>query len=605
MLDDLLELEALALSRADVFQKDMSFLREQVGLTSEPVAYRPAYKDDLLRVIDDLDRIAAAAEALPPELNPAEATRALDCLGRVLQIWAEVNATVDFLVGQVLRGTVDRGFQLLSPIANNANLRGRRQLVHVYDRLADRAQRSFPSPEQLPDLVIDRTQEVALPDDWGARLAPLVPMPPKRGENLDYPFLFVESSGDAEELRSFEECLGRLSTADELDRNDALAQVLTRYQPELVAGIIRGATSRDEELGRILGLLWRNAEMVILEDFFFSARRTKLTSFLVMADPYPPATLFRRLLELFRPGPEGYRPAEIALERVEAEHPDDLPVFLRALLVHPLEEYRRYAIARLDPFEYWSVVSYPHTPTAALADILDRLAQPDVLDDFRKVFFDCTQRTLGEARGSLEVKATRRILNTLFSFDFFMEDDYFQKILDLNAEIEREEARLGLENPMIRRSIQVLKEWKDKLGPQATRPPSFSGIPLTLQRKLAREGLYLLVFVCHPNPKIALETVRFINTPGLAEQVARLSTVSGLVLLEITKREELFRTQAARMTLLSNPKAPIAAAQRFGPLLSRGELVRLSQSKDVNPEVAAWLRSHLAHRPAALDRPIP
>jgi hypothetical protein len=346
----------------------------------------------------------------------------------------------------------------------------------------------------------------------------------------------------------------------------------------------------------VLDLLWSNAEMVLLEDYFYSHRRTKLTSFLSMAEPYPAAAKFRALLELFLPPGGSYPPVAEGLRLAVERYPQEATVFLRALLVHPLEEYRRHAVATLPPSELWSVVSYPRTPVAALADILERLSQPDVPEDHRKVFVDCTHKTLLDPRDPVEVQAARRILNKLFGFDFLIEDEYFQFVIEINESVERAESRVGLSDPLISQYVEILKAQKDEVGVRPARPPSFAGIPLTLQRKLAREGMHLMLFVRHPHAKVALETVRHINSAGRAQQVVELSNVNALVLVEIAKREELFRAAPARLALVGNPRTPLVAAQRYIPLLQVADLKRFASSHDVNPEVAAHIRNYLQKR---------
>jgi hypothetical protein len=236
---------------------------------------------------------------------------------------------------------------------------------------------------------------------------------------------------------------------------------------------------------------------------------------------------------------------------------------------------------------------------AALADVLERLAAPDVPEDHRKVFVDCTHKTLLGTRDPVEVQAARRILNTLFGFDFLIEDEYFQHVLEINESVERAEERLGFQDPVIAHFVEVLKAQKDEVGARPTRPPSFTGIPLTLQRKLAREGMHLMLFVRHPHPKVALETVRHINSAARAQQVAELPNVNTLVLAEIAKREELFRSGPARLALVGNPRTPLVAAQRHVPLLQLADLKRIAASHDVNPEVATYIRTYLQKRAAA------
>jgi len=572
------------------------------------LGYRSTYKATLLQVIEELEEVAATAGALDPYLSHAHAQVAAGRVRAVLDVWGRLNAAIDGAVVKVVRGQADRGFQLLSPIANSHNLRGRRRLTQLFEGLEELARRVAPAaaiPE--PEPVAEQESAEGPEDLLASTIAPAEPAfsldddeeevsilleaihTQPVDEELNYTDVFEEPSHEVESQTPFLECLARLDGVHEIDRNDALVELLRRHQHQLVAHLIRGAAQQDPMLEHLLDTLWRNAEIVLLDDYFFSSRRSKLSSFIELADPYPVAVRFRRLLRLFKPGPTGYPAAADALAMVETNDSEHYRVYLKALVVHPLEEYRRHAAAQLDPTEFWTIVTFPQAPLPALVTIIEQLSHPDVSDDQRKVFFDCTLRTLAAARGQEPIKAVRRILNTLFTFDFFVEDEYFRKIISLNQLVEHQEALSGRPSAHFHQSIQLLKEQKRRVGEKAARSPSFDRIPLTVQRMLAREGFYTQLFARHPDAKIALETLRFLNSPDKAAQALKFPNINTMLLSELAKRDHLFRTRAARIALISNPHTPLRAVYGYVPLMNGEDLRRLATSRDVNPEISEYL----------------
>ena len=598
LLDRLGELAASLSLRGETFIRDVT-PRAEVSLR-----YRSVLRATLMELIDEIEEVSATAGALDPYLSPSHARLAADRVGEVLEMWTRVNTAIDLAVVRALRGESERSFQLLSPVANSHNLRGRRRMQRLYGDLNELASRNRPAPEPRPDApqaaappgeawpldLLPPAPDSAPELDDEEDLAPLLEAsdPPAQAEDLDYTGVFDEAGAPGGDDAPFDECLARLESPHEIERSDALVELLRRHQHQLVAHLIRGAAAEDPLLEHLLELLWHNVEVVLLDDYFYSARRSKLTGFLELAAPYPVAARFRRLLALLRPGPTGYPAPADALALIEAHDPDQLATYLRALVVHPLEEYRRHATAALEPADLWAVIAFPHTPLPALATLAERLAAPEVPDDYRKVFFDCTLKTLAAARDEAAIKAARRILGTLFRFDFFLEDEYFRKITGLNQVIAREEERLGRPS-YLGDSVRRLRREKARVGEQKTRTPVFDGVPLTVQRLLAREGFHTLLFTRHPDAKIALETLRHLRVPGLVERALRQPDVNALLLSELARREDLITTRAARLALLGNPHTPLRAVYGYVPLLSGEDLRRLAVSKDVNPDVAAYL----------------
>ena len=192
-------------------------------------------------------------------------------------------------------------------------------------------------------------------------------------------------------------------------------------------------------------------------------------------------------------------------------------------------------------------------------------------------------------------------MHRLVALDFFIEDRYYDRLLKLNETLAAEESELGLENWLSGRSMELLKTRREKSGARPARPPaSLAEIPLVVQRKLARQGTYLHVFLRHPDPRIALETLRFIDTPAKAEAVLKLKALSPDVVARLAATEDLFTSHGARIALLAHPRVTVAAVQKHVRHIRPEDMERLTTLKDTSPEVARFLRNQLARlRPAS------
>jgi hypothetical protein len=574
----------------------------------------------LIRFAEQLEAAAALVAELPQELPLDEAEHVRAALRRIIDRREEIKAAIDRMTVRAVRGQVDKIFRILSVLfVRRVGYGTKQQLIAVADRmgalvkapLSGSNPRTIHPPGMLasappPSLGAPSSEEAPRPapptPGQEARQHPSGPEVPAEAPSttarteplpLDFPAAFSDVAAGLPDEPSFERCLRSLLAGDDLDQADALADLLRRHQHQLVASLIRGAAEEDPQLRRTMDVLWANADVILLDDYFFSTRRSKLAHVLSLAEPYPAAVLFSRLLKMFVPTESGYAPPSDVFATVEREVPAHLPVFLRCFLVHPLEVYRRFAATRLEIPDFWPVVAFPQAPPAALLAVLERLALPSATAEQRKIFFDCTLSTLTGAEGMVQIRAARRILDILFDFEFFMEDEYFDRLMGLHTTIEGKENRVGIPIRVFRESLRLLREQKARLGPRRSAPPSFVGIPLVVQRKLARDGVYLDLFAQHPDPRIALETVRFITTPTRAEQVVRLSNVNGRLLTELSKKEHLFGSYGASLALVSSPRANLRAVQRYIPMLRADDLRRLATSHDTNPEVAAFIRNQL------------
>ena len=360
--------------------------------------------------------------------------------------------------------------------------------------------------------------------------------------------------------------------------------------------IIESPYAGDVELNDCLGVIARHAELVFLEDYHFSARRMKLSHLLAASTAFATGGFFRGLLTLFHENgtsqPDGSFPSVPIGETLDLRE-----TILRTMLFHPAQSYRSFATGELAPSKFWSVTSYPHVPVAALREISERLGADDMTDDYRRVFFDCTFARLMDVRDEAEVRFAREVINRYFTFDFFLEDNYFTKLQTLNQSVEKHEKRFGIDDAFFKRSVAAFLDEKERAGSKKTKlPKSFVEIPLTVQRKLAREGHYLSLFIRHPHAKIALETVRFLDTSAKIEKVLRVRTTNRHVVRAIAKKDDLMSAYPTRLALVSNPHTPVEISLKHLPGIRAGDMRRLAASRDISPELGANLRKRFGAR---------
>ena len=401
------------------------------------------------------------------------------------------------------------------------------------------------------------------------------------------------------ESAAFEICLEQLEHGDELDRGQALVDLTGRYRKLFIARLLRKTGKRDPKMEPILEILWRYLDVILMSDRLWERCDLKLSQYLARADAYPVGARIRALVGLFNFDPTCLLPPHEVVTGLGLRNEQEQRTALCTLLAHPLESYRRYAASRLDTPHCWSALSLPRVLVTILPEILYRLSCSDAPSDHRKVFFDCTFRSLGAPRSELQVQAARKILLRFVTLDFSFEDQYFKRLMKLHHAVEKQGRRLDIvdHEASFRVRFDAFRREKERRGTRKTRlPRGLSTIPLTVQRKLAREGHYLELFIRHPHPKIALEAAPFIKTPGQAEAVLRIRTTNRRLVSELSSKRELFRSYRARLALLSNPHTPLSAGLEYFAQTPEEDLKRLRASRDINPEIRSYLKSHVVRR---------
>jgi hypothetical protein len=268
-------------------------------------------------------------------------------------------------------------------------------------------------------------------------------------------------------------------------------------------------------------------------------------------------------------------------------------------MLHPDHEVRRYAANNADSSSMWKVITPANVPCATILTLLERLAGSQASTPTQhKIFFDTVYRRLLSLGTRSDVLYARGIVRILTKMNFFLEDDYFTRLMSLLDYLEDKEKAHGIVDGLMPDYIARLKEQKQKVGNVASDEPGFEGIPLVVLRKLARDGHFWHLLSTHPIVKIARETVPHINTPERALRVAANHRANQEVLRAVGKRREFFAKLPSRFALLTNPRTPVAVSLDYASDLTAFDVEKLLRRSTVHPELRVALRNRytLKHR---------
>jgi hypothetical protein len=259
--------------------------------------------------------------------------------------------------------------------------------------------------------------------------------------------------------------------------------------------------------------------------------------------------------------------------------------------MHPDQNIRRYAVNNMDIEGMWKVAT-PHTvPCATILSLLERVAGSEQYDDnFRKVFFQSVHKRLFSLSSRSELIYARGIIRVFARMSFFMEDEYFEKLVQIVDYARAKEKLFGFTDGVLDDYVGRLRTEKDKIGTMTAGSPNLTSIPPVVLRKLARDGHYWYELAMHPMFKISRETVRHINTPDRAARIVGNHSVNSDVIREIGRKRSLFGTLTAKVALLSNPRTPPAVSLGYMMDLTRTDAEALLRKSTVHPELRLQLR---------------
>lgn len=386
---------------------------------------------------------------------------------------------------------------------------------------------------------------------------------------------------DADEMEKGIHCLMR---GDHLDVEDSLVTLTGPLRFAFADYIER----REEPLELLEESLWMRPEIILINDYWRYQPQVRLLDLLRKKSRRRRAGAFAAVQDLF--SEENSRPDGEAAERVVLELQktplDERSTYLRCLTLHPNHDIRRYAVTNVDTDGFWKVITPDAVPLATVLSMLQRLTGSKRYDEsFQKVFFQTIHRRLLSAFSRSDVVYARGIVRILAELPFFMEDEYFERLMAAVDYLTAKEKVFGLESGVLDEYVEKLRREKDRIGTLKADSPSIADVPAVVLRKLARDGHFWFELSMHPVFKIARETVRHITSPDRALRVANNHVVNPDVLREVGRKRGLFAARTAKLALLSNPRTPPAVSLDYLSDLSRQDQTALLRRGTVHPEL--------------------
>ena len=399
---------------------------------------------------------------------------------------------------------------------------------------------------------------------------------------------YADSEGLEREVQS-------LIHGDHLDVEDALLKLTGPLRYAFADYIER----QDEPLELFEESLWMRPEIILINDYWNHHSQLRLLDLLRRRCHGKRSGSFATVLDFFSEDNSrvGNGAAERVVETLSKTPPDEKEAYLRCLTLHPNHDIRRYAVANVNLDGLWKVITPETVPLATILTMLEKVAGSRRYDEnFQKVFFHTIHRRLFRANSRSEVVYARGIVRILTELPFFMEDEYFEKLIPAVDYLAAKERHFGVQDGILDDYVEKLRREKHRIGTLKTGSPNIADIPAVVLRKLARDGHFWFELSMHPLYKIARETVRHVNSPDRALRVANNHVVNQDVLREIGRTRGLFATRTARLALLSNPRTPPAVSLDYLPDLTRHDEEQLLRRATVHPELRRRLLERVRTR---------
>lgn len=400
-----------------------------------------------------------------------------------------------------------------------------------------------------------------------------------------------ENHVDSERL---DDCLNALVRGDDLDVEDALVELTGSLRYAFLDFI----ESNPDSIVDIESGLWKRPEILIAGDFWQRGRRRVFDVLERKTTPrFAQAfSTVKSLFELNDAAGRTHSPEDVA-ERLKTVPVEQRARFYRCLMLHPDYELRRYAVGNSTLVSAWKALTPRNVPCATVLSLLEQLVGSSRFTTTdRKIFFDAVYRRLLNVTSRSDVLYTRGIVRILSKLNFFLEDDYFAKMMALLDYLEAKEKYFHIDDATMREYTDALKREKQRVGSVETEAPDFDEVPLVILRKLARDGHFWDLLAMHPIVKIARETIPHISTRDRAMVIACNHRANQEVLRAIGKRRSMFTTLRARLTLLGNPRTPPGVSLEYLSDLNRNDIDRLLRQPGIHPELRTMLRNRYNQR---------
>ncbi|MCP4220755.1 MAG: hypothetical protein GY765_39370 [bacterium] len=409
------------------------------------------------------------------------------------------------------------------------------------------------------------------------------------------------SSGEKDtKIIAKEELMARIDNlikADEFSEEMAFFELFLNDKDELIEYISN--CKRDERYNNLVSRLWKMADFVLIEDVTLrgkhSNKRLALIFPVLCQDPKK-GNYFKIVLQLFQENLEAnVKNMKKLILGTFQDHEikptaTDIIIVLKCLLVGCMEQDTRKKLVGIIGFKrLWEIVSYSETPIEVIHVIADHLYEKKE-DDLMKIFFDLTLnklfRIINIAKRENALHQVMAIIIVFYSFDFFAETGYFERLEDLRLKFASKCKNYpNADLDIMDNYFGNLKERRDKgQNMSASIPRGVGDIPLPIQRRLANEGRYVKFFINSPHNLIALDTIRYINVKNI-EHVLRSHGVNEVLLGWLLKNRELFKRTSTVALALNHPRCNMAFAIKNINRLSGEQLKTVAENTFSNRDV--------------------
>jgi hypothetical protein len=381
--------------------------------------------------------------------------------------------------------------------------------------------------------------------------------------------------------------LKSLILGDHLDLEDAVEHLTGPLRHAFVAYL-----HAENKIDVVEEGLWLRPEIMLINDYWRFNKQTRIIDAVCSKGHSRRTSSFERMRNLLES--HSHADARWITDALEPLPSVEKSVHYRCLMLHPDQSIRRYAVNNVDIESFWKVVTPQAVPCATILSMLERVVGSQRYDETsQKVFFQAIHKRLFNLTSRSELIYARGIVRILSRMPFFMEDEYFEKLMQVIDYLSTKEKTFKLTDGLLDEYIDNLRREKDKIGTLTTAAPNLTSIPPVVLRKLARDGHHWYELSMHPMFKIARETIRHINSPQRAARVASNHVANTDVLREIGRKRSLFNTVSAKMTLLANPRTPPAVSMGYLLDLSRTDVEALLRRSTVHPELRLQLRRRI------------
>jgi hypothetical protein len=394
-----------------------------------------------------------------------------------------------------------------------------------------------------------------------------------------------------------------LVAADELEQEVVLTDILLNYKDFLCEYLVHRHEASDYRA--LLDSLWASADLLLIDELYslrsYLRKTDKKVTVILTDDPVRDQRfgILRTLLERANISDEDVN--EWVMKLASGEVAEVREVIWRCLLVgHTSTDTKRLAADNLSESSIWQMVSRSRMPIDSLYCIGMRLKKGE--EELKKIYFDCVRaRLLHEvqaATGRGEVADLTKIILLLIDFDFIVETVYFNRFDEILTHFLSTVEKMGLRIDYFERLRSKINMGRQERGlPDGSVPKGVRKFPLAIQRRLAGEAPYLMWFISHPDPRVALETLRHIGLANL-ELVLRVSEVNGQLMRELLRKGELFTKRTLILLALNHPKCTVEfGKQQIANLMNREGhklVAAIARSVSANPAVRAIAKSALA-----------